>query len=83
MTVRDGLLTQLVEQGVDEAVAKTLLDYAALMGENVRLRTALERIAQEPAPGVTLSARNIARTALTGSRHDPHGVHNGPESTVS
>jgi len=48
--------------------------YERMRAENERFRTALERIAKEPAPGRTTACANIAKTALTGSRHDPHGV---------
>lgn len=37
-----------------------------LLAENERFRGALERIAKEPAPGSTISCRNIAKAALSG-----------------
>lgn len=42
-----------------------------LRAENERLRGALERIAKEPAPGSTISCRNIAKAALSGRSETP------------
>ena len=44
-----------------------MAEHDRIVAENERLRGALERIAQEPAPGSTISCRNIAKAALADS----------------
>lgn len=63
----------IVAQEADWAESAERLDtfmaeHDRIVAENKRFRDALERIANEPAPGYTLSCRNIARAALAGSR---------------
>jgi hypothetical protein len=71
VTADDGAPLLVVEDA-DWAESAERLDafmaeHDRIVAENERLREALERIAKEPAPGSTISCRNIAKAALSGS----------------
>lgn len=75
VTADDGAPLLVVEDA-DWAESAERLDafmaeHDRIVAENERLREALERIAKEPAPGSTISCRNIAKAALSGRSGGP------------
>lgn len=67
----DGALTDYINEHGWDAVPWKVAE--RLSGEVERLRAALQRIAKEPAPGTTVSCRNIAKAALAATLTDEGG----------